>query len=367
MRRLFSVPLGTYVPGGIMFKCWDPSGVIAAGINLAGNVASNQINAERAASDMATYLHLVGKQRDWQKEDQQWSEDLTKRLMDYQNQYNTPSQQMKRFAGAGLNPYLALQGGELGSGNSQSVPSVSDPSRGSVSPFQRPALDNVLSDPSTKLLQGASVENERLAALSSVFKSAPELYKAVGEDRFNSIMSSLLGGSVDSQIIKDISTAEAMRANILKQRESIALEIEQMYGKDKAALINQNLIFEGQHIVAEMNKLYSEKALNEASVKELITRAAKNVAEKANLEANTATVDQMRQYVVKSANMQASIDEFDKLELETDFVQRRYARAWQRSPEGMSQATAAQVVQDNGETNLINKVIRGKEPRTRHK
>lgn len=345
---------------------FDPSGIIAAGINFAGSMASNQINAERAASDMATYLNLVGKQRDWQNEDKVFAEDMSKRLMGYEQWLNSPSRQVQMMKEAGLNPYLASHEGAIGS-SMASNPGAQVPGRGSVSPIQRPPLENPFTDASSKLLQGASVENERLAALSSVFKSAPELYKAVGEDRFNSIMSSLLGGSVDSKIIKDISDAEAMRANILKQRESIALEIEQMYGKDKAALINQNLIFEGQHIVAEMNKLYSEKALNEASVKELLTRAAKNVAEKANLEANTATVDQMRQYVVKSANMQASIDEFDKLELETDFVQRRYARAWQRSPEGMSQATAAQVVQDNGETNLINKVIRGKEPRTRHK
>ena len=39
----------------------DPYSLIAAGIQFAGNTMTNQINAERAASDMATYLNLVQK------------------------------------------------------------------------------------------------------------------------------------------------------------------------------------------------------------------------------------------------------------------------------------------------------------------
>ena len=48
---------------------YDPTSLIVAGAQMVGGIAQNQINAERAASDMATYLNLVKKQREWQKED----------------------------------------------------------------------------------------------------------------------------------------------------------------------------------------------------------------------------------------------------------------------------------------------------------
>lgn len=279
MRRLFSVPLGTYVPGGIMFKRWDPSGVIAAGINLAGNFATNQINAERASSDMATYLNLVGKQRDWQKEDQRWSEDLTKRLMDYQNQYNTPAQQMKRYAGAGLNPYLALQGGELGSGNSQSVPSVSDPSRGSVSPFLRPSLENPVSDASSRILQGSQVNSQRMAALSSLFESAPKLFQAVGKERFNSIMSSILGDSVDSSVLQRISDSQALSSEYQAALQGVESQLAVKYGDKKASNFVALQEQQFNKMASEIGLMASEGKLNDAKIEEAVSAYCRNMAD----------------------------------------------------------------------------------------
>lgn len=122
---------------------FDPSSLIIAGASMVGNIATNQLNAERAASDMATYLNLVKKQREWQKEDYAWSEDYTKRLMDYQYQnFSSPSAQMASYKAAGLNPWILGQNGSVASGQGVSPASAPAPSRVGVSPFERSPLSN---------------------------------------------------------------------------------------------------------------------------------------------------------------------------------------------------------------------------------
>lgn len=345
---------------------YDPSGIIVAGLQMASNQATNQINAERAVSDMATYLNLIHKQREWQKEDQQWNESYAKRIQDYLYQnYNSPSAQMEAYKKAGLNPWLMAQGGDVGSGQSASAPSAPTTSHGSVSPFQRPTLGNTFEGVADKLFGASSLASQRLSALSEMAKAIPDLVRGIGSKASRSLLQSLFGESSSTETIDKMIDIQIGRDTIAKNREDLALQIEQMYGKDKAALINQNLIYEGVKLCEEVNKLASDQKVNDASIKELITRAAKNVAEKSKLNADTETVNQLRPFVVKSANMQADMDEYDAIESETDFIQRRSARAWQRSPEGVSSATAAQTVSDNPETNLVNKIIHAKDPSRR--
>lgn len=343
----------------------DVGTVIAAGANLIGNVMTNQINAERAASDMIQYYNLLMKQRQWQKEDYNWTEGYSKRMLDYQNAYNSPSAQMQRYREAGLNPFLMMQNGQVGSGNSQSVPNAPLPSRTGVTPFQRPELGNLMEGVADKLYGASQLKSQRIVALSEMAKSIPSLVKGLGSEPAKRLLSSLFGRDVDTKLQDEFINIELGRQRIAQDRESLEKEIVNLYGADKAALINQNLVFEGQKVVAEINELYSQKKLNEASVKELLTRSAKNVAESAHLNADSETINQLRPFVVKSANMKADMDGYDKIEMQADFMQREYARDWQRSNEGKAAATAAQTVSDNPETNLVNKIIHAKDPSRR--
>ena len=334
---------------------------LTAAAQLIGNFASNQINAERAATDMMTYLNLVRKQRDWQLEDQQYA----KNLMGYEYEnFTSPSAQMKSYSNAGLNPWLLSHSDQIGSGQSTQLPNLGE-SRGSVSPVQRPPLDNFMNGVADKLFGASQLRNQRIAALSEMAKSIPSLVKGIGSEPAKRVISSIFGRDVDTQVQDEFINIELGRERIAKERDSLEKEIVQLYGADKAALINQNLVFEGQKLVHEINLLVSEKNVNEASVKELITRSAKNVAEKAHLNADTETINQLRPFVVKSANMKADMDGYDKIEMQADFMQREYARDWQRSNEGKAAATAAQTVSDNPETNLVNKIIHAKDPSRR--
>lgn len=258
---------------------FDPTGVIAAGIQFAGSMASNQINAERAASDMATYLNLVGKQRDWQKEDQQWSEGMTKRLMDYQNVYNDPGSQMQRFKNAGLNPYLNMTGDSIGSGNSTMIPSPNPSQRGAVSPFMRPPLANPVSDVSSRILQGSQVNSQRLAGLAAVFESFPKLYQAVGKDKFNSIVSSVLGGTIDSSTLQRISDAQAVRSESESNIAKIEAQLAAKYGDTKASNFVALQEQQFNKLAAEIGKMSSDRAVNDATINKMASEYLRNLAD----------------------------------------------------------------------------------------
>lgn len=257
---------------------FDPSGIIAAGINFAGSMASNQINAERAASDMATYLNLVGKQRDWQNEDKVFAEDMSKRLMGYEQWLNSPSRQMQMMKEAGLNPYLASHEGAIGS-SMASNPGAQVPGRGSVSPIQRPPLDNPFTDASSKLLQGSSIANQRLAGLAALFESSPKLFEAVGKERFDSIMSSVLGDSVDSTIIKRISDSHALSSEYQATLQGVESQLAAKYGDKKASNFVALQEQQFNKMAAEIGLMASEGELNDAKIQEAVSAYCRNMAD----------------------------------------------------------------------------------------
>lgn len=357
MRHLFNYPLGACsAPFGFSKKEIGVTGalLLGSGISAAASVGSAAMNnyAADLRSDRQFYRTQDLMQMQKNLNMQQWQE---------QQEYNSPAAQMQRYREAGLNPWLMSKSDLIGSGSSPAAaPSTSAPSvpLGEYAPIDMSQLGGNVAQ---LLGLSSQIKKADSEAFANIVKALPELGKTIGWDNVDKVAYNMLGmmGVSNSQYKEQMdSILEGYR--IQNARNQLQLDIETMYGKDKAALINQNLIFEGQSIVAEINKMYSEKRLNDQSVKELITRSAKNLAEKAHLDADTETINQMRQFLVKSAEMQASMDTYDKIEAETDFIQGTEARAWQRSPEGRMAAAAAQTVDDNGETNLVNKIVHGR-------
>lgn len=366
MRHLFDRPLGACAPCGFLFKnaTFDVGSLISSGLSFAGQMATNQINAERAASDMATYLNMVSKQRKWQKEDQLTSMLNTKALMDYQNAYDSPSAQRKRYEEAGLNPYLAANSGQIGSGNSMSIPNPNLGERVVVSPIQRPALENPVSSAADKLFNASALHSQRIGALSSFSKSLPDLVKSVGKDGAKRIAQSVLGDSgLDLDRIDSLINIQVGRESIAKQREELALQISQEFDRADRDVLLQNLSLEGHRINAAAQELYTQGKLNEQSIQELITRSAKNVAEAAHLNADTRTLDALRPFVTKSAEMQADLDYFDRQEGAALYHQGSKARTWMVSEYGKNDALGQQVEESNQKLGLINRIVRGTEKR----
>lgn len=87
------------------------SGLLGAGAGVVGNL----FNADQNQA-----------QRDW-----------SEKMWRLNNEYNTPANQMKRLRQAGLNPHFALQGGQLGTGNSYSPPAMTTPHPYDFSPVSQ--------------------------------------------------------------------------------------------------------------------------------------------------------------------------------------------------------------------------------------
>lgn len=281
MRHLFDRPLGAFIaPHGSLFKyAYDPSSIIAAGINFAGQMATNQVNAEMHADDLATYLHTLGKQREWQKEDQQWSKDYTDWVMDKQNVYNSPLSQMERYNKAGLNPYLLMSQGAVGNGNSQSFPQPNPGSRASVSPFQRPGIENPLSSVADKIFGASSVKSQRIGALAEFSKALPDLVKSVGKDGAKRIAESFLGSQLDMNRIDSMIQNEAVMQSYSTKIRAVESEIYSLYKKDEAANIIALQEQQFNKLSSDIGLNASQGKLNDAKIKELASEYVRNIAD----------------------------------------------------------------------------------------
>lgn len=306
MRINYIIPLGVSAPCGILLK-QDPYTLIAAGLSTAGSIVNNQINAERAASDMAQYYHMLGVQRDWQKQDWERNRDYTYDLLENQRAYDSPSAEMARLKAAGLNPYLVGQEGNVGTGSGVSPSQPNNPERGSLSPLLRPQTENVMASAADKIFAASSVKSQRLGAISEVAKAAPSLVKSVGKDAATRMLSSLFGSDVDTDLVDSIVRNEALQAQYRTKVDQVEARIAEVYGEKEAS--NRVAIQEQQFnkMAAEIGLMASEGKVNEAKVNELVSSYIRNIADAWKLRregdyfvANAQTVNDIRTLTISS-------------------------------------------------------------------
>lgn len=118
-------------------------------INQATNEANILMNREtNAANQMINQANIDYSREAWRNEvAYNWE------MWNAQNAYNDPSAQVQRLEGAGLNPYMMMDGGDAGTASSSSAPSHSQPQQipmqaGHVDPYYSPVSD-------TASMQGA--------------------------------------------------------------------------------------------------------------------------------------------------------------------------------------------------------------------
>lgn len=118
-------------------------------MNRATNEANILMNREtNAANQMINQANIDYAREAWRNEvSYNWE------MWNAQNAYNDPSAQAQRLKGAGLNPYMMMDGGDAGMASSSSAPSYSQPQQipmqaGHVDPYYSPVSD-------TASMQGA--------------------------------------------------------------------------------------------------------------------------------------------------------------------------------------------------------------------
>ena len=293
---------------------FDYGSVIAAGLNFAGNLATNQINAERAATDMITYLNLVKKQRDWQKEDQQWSEDYAKRMMQFENQnYSSPSAQMEAYKKAGINPWLMSHSDQIGSGQSVTAPGVPSTSRVGMSPCERSPLGNLMEGTADKIFGASQLKSQRIMALSEMAKSIPSIVKGLGSKAALRVLSSLFGNDVETNQIERLVQNEVARSDYETNVSSIQSQIASEYGLKEAGNFVALQQAEFQNYSAKWNLMQKEIEHKDADIRKMAAQYVESVAHAWNLRkqgeyyvASAQTINALRDLTRESLQFQVN-------------------------------------------------------------
>lgn len=114
----------------------DPTGIISAGAGLLGGVfnsisqdKANKSQLEFARQQFATQVGMYNQGLEFNKAEAQRARDYNTSMLQYQNAYNSPAQQIQRMKAAGLNPDLMYGNGQLGasSASASASPNASSP------------------------------------------------------------------------------------------------------------------------------------------------------------------------------------------------------------------------------------------------
>ena len=98
--------------------------LFGAGVSAVSGLANAIGGARQAVKNRRHQIALLEKQQTWSEnmaeKQNQWNLDQWNR----QNEYNTPAAQMSRMEAAGINPYNAVNSGQIGSGTASSLESA---------------------------------------------------------------------------------------------------------------------------------------------------------------------------------------------------------------------------------------------------
>lgn len=365
MSNLLTKPLGGLEspPFGPTEKCEVASALIAAGAALAQGFMNSQVAAENQATDRAIYYNTLGKQREWNLQDQATNWQHTKDLL----AYDSPQKQMERYRDAGLNPYIHMQGGQLEPGQSNGTPTTPP----NASPGAVPQRDvRPINDISQLLVQGSALQNDKMRSFAQLVDSYPKILEAVDGDisKASDIMRNIGGvaGLTGDKFYRNIQSQYDLQRS-QERLNSVMANIQSAFGPEKARLVNQNLKAEGEKLYASIKDLYSSANLKDtqsyvalkrvdSEVQSLLAGAAKDLATKSNLDANTKTIDQMREALVSYEENKSLIMQYNAIEEGTLFEQNSDARAWQISPSGKESATEKRKTADDWATDRIKKL-----------
>lgn len=138
---------------------FDP---VSSGLSFVSGLANSIGGARQAVKNRRHQNALLEKQQTWSEQmaekQNQWNIDQWNR----QNEYNTPAAQMSRMEAAGINPYNAVNSGQIGSGAAASLQSAT-PNNVSA-----PAYAEAYSNPVGNFISGLSSSLDNALKVISV-------------------------------------------------------------------------------------------------------------------------------------------------------------------------------------------------------
>lgn len=299
---------------------FDP---VSAGTSFLGAIGNAVGGARQATKNRRHQIALLEKQQTWSEnmaeKQNQWNIDQWNR----QNEYNTPAAQMSRMEAAGINPYNAVNSGQIGSGTASSLESatpnnVSAPAYAEA--YSNPVGDFItgLSSSLDNALKVISVDREKKLTPSVVEKSENEargskgtadsalaqgikdqndlvnepsrvaanynLYQSqMHEFAFNSQKYALLGQGVPEIVANELAQMRSNTQIMQLQAEGLGYDNKQKYAIAKFAEATEKAKLDQLVQQGELTKAQAENMRKQNSWFEKIT-----MAQLANYAANTA-------------------------------------------------------------------------------
>lgn len=330
----------------------DPFSLAAAGLDFIGGLfsSSEQADAQREAN--ATNLQIAKENREWQTQENLLNRNWQEKMWNAENQYNTPSAMMQRYREAGLNPYLVQKDGSsaIGSAGSAGTPSmVSAPNSATVAPVNPYSALSRLGESISLGLQSRSVDanvaSQNADALLKIAQSLPELGKSLGWDNARSVALKQLGligvhGSQYERMI-DESITSIQRDNAYK---AIQNAIAKKYGDRRAADECANLEQSFTKMAAEIGKMSSDRAVNEATIKKLASDVVRNNADAFKALAEGMTANALRSYLVQALQLQNGLLGLNYLSGRAEYDSNEGYREYITSDEGKFERKRAAMI-----------------------
>nr|WEW54462.1 MAG: DNA pilot protein [Microvirus Sku28] len=185
--------------------------------------------------------------RDFQREMWNKNRDYSLKMWQKNNEYNDPKNQVERLKGAGMNPALAMQKGNLGTAaTAPTAPSVSG-GAGGITPPSVDAGINAITDFGFNLAQRiAQVKNTN--ASSALLGSQTDLNKG-------------LSPFVGKKALSEIDLNDSQKT--LNSKVSKLKEIESLYSPESYRL-NNDLVGQQIGLIQEETRLIEQQALQQS-------------------------------------------------------------------------------------------------------
>lgn len=297
--------------------------LLGAGVSAVSGIANSIGAARQAVKNRRHQNAMLQKQQDWSEQmaekQNQWNIDQWNR----QNEYNTPAAQMSRMEAAGINPYNAVNSGQIGSGtasplesatpNNVSAPAYAEAYSNPVGDFitgLSSSLDNALKvisvdrekklTPSvvekseneargskgtadSALAQGIKDQNDLVNEPSRVAANYNLYQSQMHEFAFNSQKYALLGQGVSEIVANELAQMRSNTQILQLQAEGMGYDNKQKYAIAKFAEATEKAKLDQLVQQGELTKAQAENMRKQNTWFEKIT-----MAQLANYAAQTA-------------------------------------------------------------------------------
>ena len=343
-----------YLPSVLCAAAWVAP--VIAGIGAAGSAIGSllsQADANKANRDIAR------ENREWQSGENEKSRQWEEKMWNAQNLYNTPSAAKARLKEAGFNPYL-VESSNIGNGNSSSAGSPSmtgAPSTPEMKPLPfGEAFNNLGQSVAHAYNEAKSVDsnsaNQTAMANETHVKVAQQLDKmypdrGIGQKYLQKNLRVTNGESTGNSLVQRQANAAVLQQEAAAADARLTYKLNNKYKQTQI----QNLISiqdkEYEKIGAEIGKMSSDAKVNDAEIEKYLSEKAKYLAEKAHLEADTETINAIRDYLVDKAEADADIRINDAGESDALYESRTSFRKWLRSDEAKEATKRSEIQEGN--------------------